>query len=133
MLFNLLGDPLLRLPQPGRAEVVINGRAEPGGELSISGTSPVDGPAEIELIVRRDRLTFQPPPRREYVASAAGQSQFQEVYRRANDPQLARLRTEVRDGSFAARLTIPAQSSGPCHVRIFVTGAQGCALGLGRR
>lgn len=129
LLFNLLGDPLLRLPQPGRVEVSINGRVEPGAELSISGTSPIDGPAEIELVVRRDRLTFQPPPRREYVPTAAMQSQFQDVYRRANNPQLASLRTEVRDRSFAARLTIPAEASGPCHVRIFVTGAQGCALG----
>ncbi len=81
LLFNLLGDPLLRLPQPGRVEVSVDGRIEPGGELSISGTSPIDGQAEIELVVRRDRLTFQPAPRREYVPSLAGQAQFQDVYR----------------------------------------------------
>jgi hypothetical protein len=61
--------------------------------------------------------------------SAAMQSQFQDIYQRANDPQLASLRTEVRDGSFAARLTIPAQASGPCHVRIAVNGARSFAMG----
>jgi hypothetical protein len=129
LLFNLLGDPLLRLPQPLGAELIVEGRTEPGAELSISGTSPIDGTAEIELVVRRGRLTFQPPARREYQPTAAVQSQFQDVYRRANDPQLASLRTEVRGGAFTARLTIPPQASGPCHVRVFVRGAINCALG----
>ena len=87
LLFNLLGDPLLRLPQPERAEVQVSGRAEPGSELTISGNSPIDGP--IEGRAQSCSATGSPlpaSPRLCVPSAAARQSQFQEVYRTGQRP-----------------------------------------------
>ena len=57
-LFNLIGDPLLKLPRAATAELKSPARVRSGETLTITGTAPMDGPVEVELVVRRDRLTF---------------------------------------------------------------------------
>jgi len=128
LLFNLIGDPLLRLkhPQPIRLEAPATVTA--GTPLEVAGTCPIRGRGTIELVVRRGRLTFSAPARREYPASG-GLSEFQEVYRKANDPRLASAPVTVADGRFTARLDVPEDASGSCHVCAFVEGADGFALG----
>ena len=48
LLFNLLGDPLLRLRHPETATVNLAGKLAPGESLTISGTSAVDGQAALQ-------------------------------------------------------------------------------------
>ncbi|NIP85183.1 MAG: hypothetical protein GTO03_06340, partial [Planctomycetales bacterium] len=86
-LFNLVGDPLLRLyyPQPVRLEVPPT--ASPGETITVTGHTPLAGRATLELVVRRDRLTFSPPPRKTYQPQEKFLADFDEVYRQANDPQ----------------------------------------------
>ena len=62
-LFNLIGDPLLKLPRAAVAQVQAPPQIRSGEKLEISGTTPIEGEVEIELVVRRDRLTFRPTPR----------------------------------------------------------------------
>jgi hypothetical protein len=128
-LFNLLGDPLLGLAHPRRAVVETAGSVEPGGLLSVSGTSPVDGTAIVELTVRRDRLTFRPAPRQEYVASTEAGDEYRQTYTAANDPRLASVRSPVIDGRFNAQLKVPRDARGECHVRVFVQGRGAFAAG----
>lgn len=129
LLFNLLGDPLLRLPHPAEARVEAPASTLAGDKLSIACTSPIDGDAEVELVVRRDRLTFKPAPRHEYDSSTAARAEYQDVYRRANDTRLAKTHAQVRGGRLATELDVPSTAWGNCHVRVFVTGANQCALG----
>ena len=128
-LFNLLGDPLLRLPRPAEAEVEAPTQAVAGATIEISGSSPVEGDAEIELVVRRDRLTFRPSPRGTYKNGAAAREEFEATYARANNAVLAAQAVRISGGKFHARLMVPATSSGPCHVRLFVQGAEDVAVG----
>lgn len=129
LLFNLLGDPLLRLHRPLAARVEAPPRAAAGGVLAVAGASPIDGEAEVELVVRRDRLAFQPPPRPTFDAGPAAQVQFQQVYQRANDTRLAATRVRVERGAFEARLPTPDHALGPCHVRVLVRGRGTTAIG----
>ena len=64
LLFNLLGDPLLRLHHPRAIDLKVATTAAAGTPLSVAGSSPIDGRGTVELILPRDRLTFQPPARR---------------------------------------------------------------------
>ena len=129
LLFNLLGDPLLRLRHPRPIKLTVAPTAAAGTVLSIAGRSPVNGRGAVELIVPRDRLTFQPPARDEYPQSPDGLVEFEETYRRANDPRLATVEVPVRDGRFTAELRLPSELAGRCHVCVFVEGADDFALG----
>jgi hypothetical protein len=128
-LFNLIGDPLLKLPTTAKATVNVPRHVSPGEIMEIAGTSPVDGSAEIELVVRRDRLTFRPRPRATYENTPVAREEYQDTYARANDTRLVTETVQVVDGAFQVRLTVPATASGECHVRVFVQGAKHAALG----
>lgn len=128
-LMNLLGDPLLRLPQPAPLRLDVAASAAAGSRLEIAGHSPIDGVAVVELAVRRDRLRFAPPRRTKYAADEASRAEFQQTYRLANEPRLTQTRARVSDGRFRAELAIPDDAAGPCWVRVFVEGDRACALG----
>lgn len=128
-LFNLIGDPLLRLPHPKTAIVTAPESAAPGEEFSISGTCDLDGACIVELVVPRDRLTFRPTPRREFEPTNVALSAYQETYQKANDGRLAATQTLAAGGVFSARLTVPAEARGDCHVRIFISSDRDCAHG----
>jgi hypothetical protein len=129
LLFNLLGDPMLRLSPPKPVELAVSNVAETGPALEVSGTCPIDGRATVELVVPRDRLTFTPPTRSSYPHDSADLAGFQEVYHRANDQRLASCPVVVKGGRFATRLEVPDGVSGACYVRVFVEGSGDCAVG----
>ena len=128
-LFNLIGDPMLRLRHPRKVTLEMARSAEAGDLLEVTGTSPVDGRATVELVVRRDRLTFQPPERSTFPRSSRALAEFQQVYRRANDARLASAELAVEGGRFHAELAVPPGVRGPCHVRVFVESSDDFAQG----
>jgi hypothetical protein len=128
-LFNLLGDPLLELRHPREAKLHVAARITAGERLEISGDCPIEGEATVELVVRRDRLTFQPANREGYRPSPETFAEYLETYRKANDPRLCSTRVPVEDGRFAAQLDVPAHAWGDCHVRVFVQGKEDFAAG----
>lgn len=126
-LFNLLGDPLLRIPFPHEAGVSTLASASAGDTLSVAIDSPMAGRGVVELCVRRDRLTFQPPRRGKFDPQALGD--YAEVYQRANRHHLVTALLTVPKGASTAELVVPAEARGACQVRVFVEGEQGCAAG----
>ena len=129
LIFNLIGDPLLRLHHPRTIDLQLAPTAAAGAVLTLRGRCPVDGRGTLELVVHRDRLTFAPPDRSVYPQSAEALADLQETYRRANDPRLASVELPVQGGRFSAQLAIPAAAAGPCHVCLFVQGDRDCAVG----
>jgi hypothetical protein len=129
VLFNLLGDPLLRLPQPREMSLELAAQTVAGDKLSIAGQCDVDGRCQVELVVRRDRLTFKPPSREEYRDDRVARAEYLDVYRQANNPRWATAEAQVRDGHFQLELPVPPAAHGPCHIRVFVQGQGKFALG----
>lgn len=129
-MFNLLGDPLLRVPHPRPLVVDAPAAAIAGGQLAVRGHSDLAGRCVVELVMRRDRLAFKSPRRDEYSDHPQVRDEYRQVYDRANDPRLAVVELEVQPGEFTAELPIPPDARGACHVRVFVTGQHDCALGF---
>jgi hypothetical protein len=128
-LFNLLGDPLLRLVHPLPVKIEAPSTVLPGDRFALSGACAVEGPATVELTLRRDRLKFQRAPREVYAATSEAGDDYRRTYEAANDIRLASVTTVARYGKFAAELTVPDDAHGPCHVRVFVQGKGNFASG----
>jgi hypothetical protein len=128
-LFNLIGDPLLRLRHPEPVKVKVTGTAIAGETLRISGHCTLKGRCTLELVVRRDRLTFKPSGRPEFDSASAKLAAYQEVYQRANDHRLMHCEVALVDGAFEKTIRIPKAARGACHIRVFVEGQSGYALG----
>jgi hypothetical protein len=128
-MFNLIGDPLLRLRYGEEIKVEVAKTAAPGEVLTVAGSTPVEGRGTVELAVRRGRLSFKPPLRREYSQTAAALAEFQEVYCRANDQRLVSVPVQIAGGRFEVSLDVPADAEGACQVCVFVEGRDAFALG----
>ena len=129
-MFNLIGDPLLRLRYPRPVQINVPASALGGTEIVASGTCPVDGQATVELIVPHGRQhRAELPARHTGDRSRQALAAWQDTYRRANDPRLSTASCRVEKGRFATRLSIPSGTEGTCRVRVFVTGTDDFALG----
>ena len=128
-LFNLLGDPLLRLRHPGEVRIRAPSTVRAGERLRLSGESGVEGSCTVELVARRDQLTFEPPRRSQYDASPASLVKFSEIYRRANDQRWIHAQTRAAGGRFDIQLDVPAEARGASHVRVFIEGSKNFAAG----
>ncbi len=128
-LFNLLGDPLLKLAHPADIQLEAPREATPGQKLQIAGTSPLVGRGLMELVCRRDTFKSTPPVRERFDPTDKGLAALHDVYLAANDRCWARWGLDLPGGDFATEIAIPDGCRGPCHVRLLV--ADGKTHGLG--
>ncbi|MFO0870240.1 MAG: C25 family cysteine peptidase [Pirellulales bacterium] len=129
-LFNLLGDPLLRLQHPADAKIEIPTDVDAGDTIEIVLDSPVAGTGTVELVCRRDRLRNDPPARGDFAVVSRDFGELDDTYRRANDRRwLQETLTWDEPGAIRARLEIPPEAHGPCHLTLHVHGQQCHALG----
>lgn len=126
-LYNLLGDPLLQLPRPVALRVEAPKVAEATGKIEITGHSDVAGKCVVELVCRRDRLTFRPPARAKSGDEAF--ARLDDIYQRANNQRWTTQSLDIAAGEFGTTIHIPGECHGPCHVRVFVEGEESFALG----
>ncbi|MDG2382797.1 MAG: C25 family cysteine peptidase [Pirellulaceae bacterium] len=128
-LFNLLGDPLLRVKHPQELEVTTAPTAAPGQSLTISCRSAVTGDCYVELVCQRGQFTHQPTRRTQFDSTHEGMKALTAEYLRANNDCFAQRKFRAEAELFETQLTIPQHVVGRCHVRVFVAGEQGYAMG----
>jgi hypothetical protein len=130
-LFNLIGDPLLRVAYPDEVKLEIPDEIPAGQTLPLKITSPLAGKCTLQLVCRRDCLTFDAPSRAEFDPQSASLDELHQVYLKANDHRFAEHVVNITPGRFDADLLVPASARGACHVRVFIEGkdrhAQGAA------
>lgn len=128
-LFNLIGDPMLKLTYPEEVTLKAPRDAQPGDTVRISGTTALAGQGVLELICRRDQFKSPPPKRERFDPRDAALAEYQGVYEQALDRCFSRWALDLPQGEFATDITIPEGCQGPCHVRLLVAGKSGHALG----
>lgn len=129
LLFHLIGDPLLRLPRASEVTLDPPALLADGGSLTIRAHSQIAGRCRIELVPPRDRLCIPPPERNTFLGSDDFFAELTETYRKANDPVLASAELDVLPGDFEAILAMPETSFEHLHVRVFIQGQTGFAVG----
>ena len=126
-LFNLIGDPLLRLRHPSTIHLEAPRYAEAGKTIRVTGESPVAGDVLVELTCRRDRFKFPPASSNRYRMSDHDLRAMDLVYQQANDKTWIALRHTAPDGKFDMTIEIPENARGPCHVQAYIEGDHDCA------
>ncbi|MCA9263462.1 MAG: hypothetical protein KDA60_06415 [Planctomycetales bacterium] len=129
MLFNLLGDPLTRIEHPQSVAVRVPAEAMAGKPLVVHWKSELGGRCLVELVCRRDRLTFDPPLRTKFDDDVDALREMNETYFRANNRRWAAQTLEVVPGTYRTVLTVPTEATGPAYLRVAVHGANDYALG----
>ena len=121
-LYNLFGDPAMRIPRAAPVELEVPEEIAPGARLKIMGRTEVAGEVLVELVAERTPVV----PQRVGDDDAA----FAETYAQANARTRASAKTTVDRGKLGAELTVPEDARlGRYYVRVYVTGAGGAALG----
>ncbi len=128
-LFNLLGDPLLRVSQPSQIDLHCPTTVDAGGVLVLRGVAPFEGICQVELVCRRDRLTFTPPRRRAPAEDDAALREMTAIYTRANNPRWYQRQVAVQAGRFAIEMQVPSLAQGPSHARLSLENHTGSVIG----
>lgn len=127
LLFNLLGDPLLRIRQPRETTLTVAKEATAGETLVIEGTSPIGGQCTLELVYRRDRLAILPPNRPKFALDRL--EEYSDTYTQANERKLVGETFTIEAGPFKRELRIPAGATGACHILAHIADEEDFALG----
>ena len=133
LIFNLLGDPLLEVDYPHPISLAAQRRVAAGENLRLHGTAPISGPCTLELVCRRDRLTFTPSRRKSPENDEQVFNEMTATYHRANDSRWLQRKFNIRAGRFVIDVPVPSLARGPSHVRLFVDNGQDFAERLRQR
>ena len=133
-LFNLLGDPNLRLTRPQEITFAPLAKAQAGKELEVLCRCPIGGRCTAEIVSRRDTLKSKRPIRDHFDPSDASLAAFQPAYLEANDSVWSREVSDFAVGSAAdtpllLTLPVPLDACEPAYVRVYVEGREGHAMG----
>jgi hypothetical protein len=128
-LFNLLGDPMLKLNYPRPVTLSASRQVQAGQRLRIEGRSTVAGRAVLELMCGRDCHKQPTPVRDRYDPADKALAAFQPTYEQSLDRCWGRWSMSVPAGEFATEIEVPRQSAGPCQLRLLVANDVGHAAG----
>jgi hypothetical protein len=128
-LFNLLGDPLLRLAYPQEVELQAPNEAVAGQTLQVAGRCPTAGTGVIELACRRDRTKTDPPTRSRFYPTDEFLRSFNAVFLQVNDGVWVSQPFQTEGGEFRTEVPVPVECRGSCDVRLLVSGSQDVVIG----
>jgi hypothetical protein len=128
-LFNLLGDPLLRLPKSESMGITAPRSAVSGDSIIVRGASPQSGRMLVELSFDRSKLPFQPQDRKEFEWTPQFLHRVQKEYLSANQKTVSRQVFDIDKGSFQVEIDIPHHLKGKFQVRAYVENQQAYAVG----
>ncbi|MBC8356722.1 MAG: hypothetical protein H8E66_32505 [Planctomycetes bacterium] len=128
-LFNLLGDPLLRVQRPQAINVQAPEQQVAGTQCQLLLHSPIDGKARVELVCRRDLFKTTVSSRGKFELTDESRNEMQRTYQAANDRVWTHGMVDLTTGDNTFRLAIPENATGPCYVRVYAHNQQGDAIG----
>jgi hypothetical protein len=120
---------VLRVAYPDQVQLEMPDDILAGQTLPLKITSPLAGKCTVQLVCRRDCLTFDAPGRADFSLQDDSLNELQAVYERANDHRFLEHVVDITPGRFDADLLVPTNARGACHVRVFIEGKERHAQG----
>ncbi len=116
-LFQLFGDPLLRLPTPLPVRLDAPETAKPDSTVTVHGLLPDSEKdatgkrrAVVELAVPKSRNVVSMPKKRAFHLTEESVQEFNTLYAKANQRVVSRVIADVSDREFSVELPIPNRS-----------------------
>lgn len=128
-LFQLLGDPLLKLPHPQPLPVEVPAEALAGDTLQVRVAAPWSGTGVVEVLSRRDTPKVNFPLRTVFDEDDELLAQYQQQYETLQDSAWLTISHSFQQGSQLVLVSLPENISGPCVLRVRLPGDHGDALG----
>ena len=139
-LFQLFGDPLLRLPTPITVPLDVPETAKSNTTITVRGILPDDEKTAnekrrvvVELVVPKARNTVSTPKNRTFDLTEESVREFNTLYVEANQRVVSRIIVDVPTGNrFSAELPIPDFSrneKGNYDIRVYYETANSYGLG----
>ena len=129
-VFNLIGDPLIRVKRPEKIELEFNKTAKAGTKIEIIGHAPTAGELIVELSYPRKRQTIKTPRRDEIIWTTAEFDKYQRTYEKANKRELVTNQTTLKSaGQFKVEMPIPPNVRGEFNVRAYLNSKERFAMG----
>lgn len=136
-LFNLFGDPLLRVKFPERCAVETPEIVYSTQTFPVSGVIPNATDCQTNVRVELLLADFRSPvakPRRSktFVESEETRAEFEATYRAANQFVVAASQVKTQNQRFQTNIKVPADFSGECVVRVAATDGERYWIGSHR-
>ena len=145
-LFNLFGDPLLRIRFPKRIEfdspetatqgetiVVSSGAAAPPAaeDWSAAESAPSAEPAHVrvELVTEATSPKIKFESRAEYSETDEARIEYQRTFEKVNDRVVVSAESDAADGAWSVELPLSVERSGMYIVRVLITSPEGTSAG----
>ena len=136
-LFNLFGDPLLRVKFPESCAVEAPEIVYSTQTFPVSGVVPNatnrQTTVRVELLLADFRSPIAKPRRsKSFVESEEARAEFETTYRAANNFVVASSQVATQTGRFQSDIDVPADFSGECVVRVAATDGERYWIGSRR-
>ena len=128
-LFNLIGDPLMRIRHPAEIHLEADPKLIAGQTIRVTGRCEIAGQGVVELVCRRDRMRVPASTRRQFRPTHEFLTSFNDAYRQANDPVWIAQPFSSAGADFEIVIDVPSEARGPCHLRAFLAGENDFAVG----
>ncbi|MEM8865396.1 MAG: C25 family cysteine peptidase [Planctomycetota bacterium] len=106
-MYNLLGDPLLRLRRPAPLLLSILPSDSASGHVRIVGASPIAGECCLQIKRRHREAAMIRGNRNEFQLDAETQASYEAAYQEANPPAVVEETFDIDAGSFTVELPYP--------------------------
>ncbi len=131
LMFNLLGDPLLRVNYPRGVKLNCAATASNGSNLLVRFEAPVKGKAVLELAAERGVQRFTPLKRESFDREMA--ESYNDEYRRANDAVWSSTSLDIcQPGTVEAEIAVERVKPGFQTVRLYLQSDQQVYIGSKR-
>jgi len=124
-LYNLIGDPSMRIPHPEVAKLKLPDQAAAGALVEIEIEAPIGGRYTVDVL--QERTPGLPGRKNDTDA------EFERVYKRSNNWVRATTSGTAEAGTFKVKVQLPERLVATTYdVRIWIENDKGAALGNGR-
>ena len=136
-LFQLFGDPLLRIPQPLKIVVESPDKMKIGSTVDISGTIPRSSgerkteKAFVDIAVPKSRNTVAHPKRLTFELTDETIDEYNSMYEKANHRMVYRTNAVINKDRFDCRFQVPKLPKGEYDLRVYYESDD--RLGLGAK
>ena len=128
-MYNLLGDPLLRLRRSMPMKIAASVDPAHPLRLRVEGSSPLAGRCRLHVVPLKYSAVAMQSGRKQFQLGDTSQREYEQMYQQTNHRSLAEQTMDVAAGPYSATIDLPPETAGQVVLVCHVAGGKGLAAG----